>query len=141
MSTKPVETMDVEQQTPTATITAEINQTAAGAWRGSVKVSVTAPISLVARLEYDKAYAEAFAEIENVVEEQERQGGFPEISVKSFMFPDDPLSPAVLIATPTLDEYQLREAAFRMITDTGTLVRETVRMYNEDEPTNVKVKK
>lgn len=136
-------TQEVQAITPTASVTAEVNQTAAGAWRGTVKVNVTAPITFVSRFFPDREYETVFTEHEGMAEIAEADGKNVEYSIRPMINLDDQgEKPAALVLAPTIEEYQIRESMVRLLAQAGAMVRATVDFYNgQDGTLEVKVKK
>ena len=130
-----------EQVTPTATITSEVNQTAAGAWRGSVKVSVTAPITFDGFVDHNRATIQAQKEIDGMHADVTWEP--VDIQVRDYADASCALDeePSVLITVPTQEETEIRNAVERLLLTASLNVKAVVDQFNgEKEDTTVTVK-
>lgn len=134
---------EAQDITPTASVTAEVNQTAAGAWRGSVKVNVTAPITFRSKFFPEDTYDQVFAAFQGSAEVAESKGQNVEYSIRPMVPMQEPSGdPKAFVLAPTPEEYQIRESIARLLADAGAMVRATVDFYNEQQGSvEVKVKK
>jgi hypothetical protein len=123
-----MDTLTVEQSTPMATITAEMNQNAAGAWRGSVKVSVTGPFTFDTFLDHERTPDEALA----ATDVGDGTEIVQEVDVVSWTDAADYNrdDPSAFISVPTEEELALRSAVGRLLTDASLRVYTQVEYFN-----------
>lgn len=139
MSNKHTE-LSMESQGPVATVTSEVNQNSAGAWRGSVKVSITAPITFDGWVDHSLVVAEAEKRIEEI--EADTTWETVDIRVREYNDSADALrdEPSVLITVPTQEETEIRNAVQRLLMSGALQVRAVADMFN-DRDAKVEVKK
>lgn len=120
-----------ETATPEATVTAELNQNSAGVWRGSVKVSITAPIDFDSHFDFHRTVAEAEARLEIVGEGE--PWVYADVSIEAHNDAAEALEmePTPMILVPTEAEIRLRESVRRMLASVGATVMAAVKSYND----------
>lgn len=135
------ETLTVESQGPEATVTAEVSQNSAGAWRGSVKVSITAPITFDGWVDHNHVVAEAEKRVEEI--EADKTWETVDIRIREYNDAADALGhePSVLITVPTQEETEIRNAVERLLTSGAMQVRELADHFNANSEVTATVKK
>lgn len=140
MSNKHTE-LSMESQGPEATVTAEVSQNSAGAWRGSVKVSVTAPITFDGWVDHNLVVSVAEERIEEI--EADKTWETVDIRVREYNDASDALGhePSVLITVPTQEETEIRNAVERLLMSSALQVRSLADLFNANSEVTATVKK